>query len=85
MVTSNAERYPEAWAFFLEHARNIENETGLPNFKYRIPKPDMSGDFIYRDDIGDLFWAFKDEFYKPSLNSHSVYGQIQAITEKFSG
>lgn len=84
MRTSNAEKYPEAWKFFLEHARNIENEKDLPKFKYRIPKPDMSGDFIYHDHPEQLFQLFREEFYKPSLTSPSVYGKVQYIVNTFN-
>ena len=31
-----------------------------------------------------LFIKLKNEYYKPSLDSPSVYGKIQAIVEKFS-
>jgi hypothetical protein len=79
----NSKKYPEAWNFFIEHARNMEN-TEFERFgKYRIPKPDKSGDFLYHDDVGWLFWYFKEEFYKPNLNSHSVHGIIQYVVENF--
>jgi len=80
---NNRDLYPEAWLFFVEHARNIENEKGS-EYKYCIPKPDMSGNFIYANCPGALFMDFKYEFYKPSLKSHSVYGKIQAIVDVFS-
>jgi len=78
----NSEKYPEAWAFFIEHTRNI---MGLPQFtmNYRVPKPDMSGDFIYSNDVGMLFYLFRQEFYKPSINSHSLYGKIQYVVQNF--
>lgn len=79
----NSKRFPEAWEFFIEHARNMENTEFEQFGKYRIPVPDMSGNFIYSDCPGKLFWVFKEEFYKPSLNSHSVYGKIQYIVENF--
>lgn len=82
---SNAIKYPEAWKFFIEHARNIE---GYPEEEfgiYRIPTPDLSGTFIYADHPGVLFQRFKEEFYKPRLNSHSLYGKIQYITDNFRG
>lgn len=79
----NSELYPEAWAFFIEHARNI-TETEIAHLgNYSIPKPDKSGDFIYHNDVGMLFQLFKDEFYKPAPNSPSVYGKIQYIVENF--
>lgn len=85
MKISNADKYPEAWKFFIEHARNIENEKDLPNYKYRIPTPDMSGNFIYHDHPGNLFHLFREEFYKPRLNSPSLYGKIQYIVNTFNG
>lgn len=81
---SNKVRYPEAWAFFIEHARNLEEEPEF-TYKYRIPKPDMSGDFLYANTIEYLWISFKEEFYKPRLESHSVYGAIQYIVNTFNG
>lgn len=80
---SNSEIYPEAWAFFTEHARNLEGTEFETISKYRIPKPDLSGDFIYANCTSILFVRLTSEFYKPSLNSHSVYGQIQYIVRTF--
>lgn len=80
---SNSEKYPEAWQFFIEHARNMRNEPESRLGKYRVPKPDMSGDFLYHDRVEILFHIFKNEYYKPSINSHSVYGKIQYIVENF--
>lgn len=82
---SNKIKYPEAWEFFMEHARNMEDEEECKWGKYRIPVPDMSGNFIYSDDVGVLFLMFKEEFYKPQLNSLSLYGKIQYITDNFRG
>lgn len=79
----NSKKYPDAWSFFIENARNMENTEFEYLGKYRIPKPDMSGDFIYNDRVEILFQDFKNEFYKPSLKSHSVYGKIQCIVENF--
>jgi len=81
---SNKELYPEAWNFFIEHARNMEEEEESKYGKYRIPAPNMSGNFIYADDPALLWIRFKEEFYKPRLNSHSVYGKIQYIVEHFN-
>lgn len=82
---SNAIKYPEAWEFFIEHARNMEDEPECIHGKYRIPVPNMSGNFIYADDPGVLFVRFKEEFYKPRLESHSLYGKIQYIADSFRG
>jgi hypothetical protein len=82
---SNEELFPECWAFFIEHARNLENEPDYtPDKKYSVPWPDMSGRFIYADDTPLLFRRLLAEFYKPSLNSPSVYGKIQYIVEHFN-
>jgi len=84
-MKSNQELYPECWEFFINFARNITQEDDISHLgNYRISHPDMSGKFIYTNDPGILFIKLKNEFYKPSLNSISVYGKIQAITEKFS-
>lgn len=80
---SNAIMYPEAWPIFLENARNMEDEEESIHGKYRIPNPDMSGNFIYADCPRILFYRFKEEFYKPRLNSPSVYGKIQYIVRTF--
>lgn len=80
---SNSEKYPEAWAFFIEHARNMEDEPEVIHGKYRIPKPDRSGDFLYSHCPGELFWKFKNFFYHVDINSPSVYGKIQYIVQNF--
>lgn len=82
---SNAIKYPEAWKFFIEHARNMEDEIESEHGKYRIPIPDRSGNFIYADCPGVLFLLFKEEFYKPRLESPSLYGKIQYIADNFRG
>lgn len=82
---SNAVKYPEAWNFFIEHARNMEDETESEHGKYRIPVPDMSGNFIYADDSGVLFQRLCVEFYKPRFESPSIYGKIQYIADNFRG
>lgn len=83
-MKKNSELYPEAWAFFIEQARNMEEEEESKFGRYRIPKPDMSGNFIYSNCPGILFSRFKEEFYKPSLDSPSVYGKIQYIVQNFN-
>ena len=80
---SNEKLYPEAWNFFVKHARNME---GLPEAKigkYRISLPDGSGDFIYNDKVEILFILFRIEFYKSSIKSPSIYNQIQYIVNNF--
>jgi len=79
----NSERYPDCWAFFLEYARNMENEEEVIFGKYRISKPDQIGDFIYHDRVEILFQLLVIEWYKPAINSPSVYGKIQYIVETF--
>lgn len=82
---SNRIKYPEAWAFFVEHARNIEEEDEGKIAPYRIPKPDRSGDFIYADCPGKLFRVFLEHWHKPSLDSPSVRGKIQHIVKHLNG
>lgn len=81
---SNKDLFPECWEFFIDFARNITEEDDIKHLgNYRISAPDMSGRFIYADDPGVLFNKLRKEFYKPSLDSPSVYGKIQYIVEKF--
>jgi hypothetical protein len=80
---SNSELHPEAWKFFIDQARNIMNEPELPA-NYRIPEPNMSGNFIYSDTIEGLWVQFIRKWYEPNFNSHSVYGQIQYIVENLN-
>jgi hypothetical protein len=79
----NSEIYPECWDFFIKHARNISGEEEAKIGKYRVPKPDMSGKFIYHDRVEMLFQLLKDEFYKINPKSPSVYGRIQYIVQNF--
>lgn len=80
----NSKKYPEAWEFFIEHARNIENEPDISHLgKYRIPKPDRSGKFLYANNPGLLFIKLKNTFYNIDINSPSVYGKIQYIVNNF--
>ena len=80
----NSKAYPEAWEFFIEHARNIKNEPDIAHLgDYRISRPDESGKYIYANCPGKLFAIFKDIFYKISLDSPSVYGKIQYIVRNF--
>lgn len=85
MKTPNSVKEPEAWAFFIREARNMENTDIAHLGKYRIPVPDKSGRFIYRDSPESLWVGFILEWYKPSLDSPSVYGKIQYITQTFKG
>lgn len=82
-VMSNKTKYPECWAFFEKHARNMEGTPEEGIGKYRVPKPDMSGDFLYHDKVEVLFQLLKDFWYKLSVDSPSVYGKIQYITSNF--
>jgi hypothetical protein len=83
---SNSELHPEAWAFYVEEARNIMGEPDLVQLgNYRIPVPNMSGDFIYANTVESLWCQFIREWYRPQRNSHSVYGQIQYIVQTFKG
>ena len=81
---TNAELYPECWDFFIDFARNIQQESHINHLgNYRISTPDKSGNFIYADCPRLLFRLLKEEFYKPSLESISTYGKIQYIVQKF--
>jgi len=81
---TNSEAYPECWEFFIDFARNITEEDDIKHLgNYRISAPDMSGRFIYADCPRILFGKLKEEFYKPSLQSPSVYSKIQYIVENF--
>ena len=81
----NSERYPEAWAFYVENARNISKEPELKQFgTYRIPEPNESGNFIYADTVESLWSKFINNWFLPDINSASVYGKIQGIVQRFS-
>ena len=81
---SNKKKYPEAWEFYIEQARNIMEEPELNHMgNYRIPKPNMSGDFIYAKDVTELWDKFILDWYEPNIKSHSVYGKIQYIVDNF--
>jgi len=83
-MANNAKEHPEAWRFFIEHARNIKKEKELKHLGlYRIPVPDQSGNFIYANDTGILWYRFIQEWYKVGINSPSVYGKIQYIVQNF--
>jgi hypothetical protein len=84
---SNSIKHPEEWAFWIEQARNITEEPTLVHLgNYRIPRPDMSGSFLYADTVERLWIDFMYSWNDPGsgLNSPSVYGKIQYIVEKFS-
>ena len=86
MRVRNSEAYPECWAFFIEHARNLEEEPDYtPEKKYSVPYPDMSGRFIYADDTPLLWRRLFSAFYEVRLDSPSVYGKIQYIVRNFRG
>ena len=81
------DEHPEAWEFFKEQARNIMDYSEVNNngkWSYRIPVPDMSGNFIYaRKDITELIHPFLMAWYRPHKDSHSMYGKTQYIVETF--
>ena len=80
---SNRTKYPYCWLFFEEHARNMEGEKEETLGKYRVPRPDQSGEFLYHDRIEILFQLLKEEWYKIDINSPSAYGKIQYIVNNF--
>ena len=81
---SNSVLHPEAWAFYEEQVRNISG-THLSHLgNYRIPVPDMSGDFIYASTVESLWCQFIRVWYElKGLNAPTVYGKIQYIVENF--
>lgn len=80
----NSIKHPEAWKFYIDQARNIMEEPDLKKLgNYRIPVPDKSGNFIYADTVEELWGNFIQQWYKPKLNSESLYGKIQYIVENF--
>lgn len=81
---NNSIEHPEAWEFFMEQARNIMQEPYLIHLgNYRIPRPNMSGDFIYAVTVEGLWSQFIRAWYAVDINSHSVYGKIQYIVQHF--
>ena len=82
---SNSEEYPEAWAFYIEEARNIMDVPELNELgNYRIPVPDRSGTFFYADEVTELWLKFIKSFYEVRFNSESVYGKIQYIVQNLN-
>lgn len=77
---TNSKAYPEAWKFFIEHARNIKGCEDEHLGLYRIPHPTKEV-CIYADDVRVLFSKLRDVFYTPSLDAPSVYGKIQYIVQ----
>ncbi len=79
----NSKKYPEVWKVFARDARNISmTEEGKMFGNYVIHHP-TKDEWIYSNDVGMLFWKFKEAWYEPSLNSPSVYGKIQYIADNF--
>ena len=81
-MESNSKKYPEAWAFFIEHARNIKGCEDESLGLYRVPHP-TEEICLYSNHIGELFLKLKAVFYEPSLDSPSVYGKVQYIVTHF--
>lgn len=76
--------YPEAWKFYVEHARNISGEPHLNHLgNYRIPEPNQSGNFIYANVVEELWSSFIRKWYEPNLRSESLHGKIQYIVQNF--
>jgi len=61
----------------------MEGTEELAKGKYRVPTPDKSGRFIYADCPALLFTKLKHEWYKPRVDSPSVYGRVQYIVSNF--
>lgn len=84
MTISNSKKYPEAWVFYVEQARNITEESTLNHLgNYRIPKPNQSNDFIYADKVEQLWSKFIRAWFDEDLNSPSIRGKIQYIVNNF--
>lgn len=84
MIYSNADVHPEAWTFYVEQARNMTKEPTLIHLgKYRIPRPNADGTFIYANNVIHLWNKFIDSWYADDLNSPSVRGKIQYIVNNF--
>ncbi len=79
----NSEKHPEAWKFYIKHARNMEGEEEEKIGKYRIPRPDRSGEFIYSECVEGLWRKFIEAWYTPDLNSECVRSKIQYIVNNF--
>ena len=84
MIRSNRIDYPDCWAFFEEHARNMQGELEEKIGKYRVSKPDKSGLFIYANCPKELWWKLHAEWYKISIESPSLYGTMQYITQNLN-
>lgn len=82
---NNSEKHPEAWDFYIKHARNMEGTDEEYLGKYRIPDPSvgMTISFLHADDVTELWSKFIEAWYKDSLNSLSVRGKIQYIVNNF--
>ena len=81
----NSIDHPEAWAFFIKQARNIEKEPDINSLgKYRIPEPNQSLNFIYANDPGELWGKFIRIWYAESLNAESLQGRIRYIAHNFN-
>ena len=61
----------------------MEDEPECALGKYRIPKPDRSGNFIYANTVEDLWRQFIQAWFEPNLNSESIRGKIQYIVQNF--
>ena len=84
-MLSNRVKYPEAWKFFEEQARNIMEEPTLVHLgNYRIPNPDNNGEFIYTNTVEKLWCKFIDTWNNGVHDSESLYRKIQYITTHFN-
>ena len=83
--TGNDKKHPEAWNFYIKQAKNI-SETELNYLgNYRIPVPDMSGDFIYTQTVEELWDKFIQSWYRiESLNAPTIKGKIQYIVKNLN-
>jgi hypothetical protein len=75
----NSTHYPEAWALFIEHARNIEGLSLGAN--YQIPHPNGSGEFIQADDPGVLF----QKFNRAHMDQTNVGAKVRKFIDWLEG
>lgn len=81
---TNSERYPKAWEFYIENARNITMEPDLVHLgNYRIPKPDGSG-IIYADTVTQLWSRFIKDWNESVHDEATLYNKIQYIVTHFN-
>lgn len=62
----NSEKFPEAWKIYIDCVRKWQStdKSNYPSgWKYGIPNPKKTAEYLYSDCPGKLFVKFKDLFY----------------------